>query len=166
MTMGFKTEIVVLYKDKVVDDTDRSSDTNPLSLMDENDTKKNFDCPNTILDYNFCGNVYFFSVRTFTIARPLIKTYVCDGSSSATTGFGRFSLSISINPYSFPIMARQRQGVKEENTPAVLASFKNYDITCTPNAANYYQVATTRYTHVVYEETKQIKNTDPISDTE
>ena len=48
-------------------------------------------------------------------------------------------------------MARQRQGVKEDNTPAVITAHKNYDITCTPNAANYYQVATAKYTHVLHE---------------
>ena len=58
-------------------------------------------------------------------------------------------------------MARQRQGVTEDNTPAVITSFNNYDITCTPNAANYYQVATTKYTHVVCEETLWLQATDP-----
>ena len=49
-------------------------------------------------------------------------------------------------------MARQRQGVKDEEiTPFVVSTVKDYDITCTPNAANYYQVATTRYTHILYE---------------
>ena len=152
MNMSFKTGIYVLYKDKVFG-PDKSTDTNPLSLIDENGNKKNFDCPDITLDYNFCGNVYFFSVRTFTIARePLIKEYVGDTSTSPT-GFGRFSLPIAINPYSFPIMARQRQGVKDEEiTPFVVTNItENYIITCIPNAANYYQVATTRYTHILYE---------------
>ena len=65
MTMGFKTETVVLYKDKVIGKAGKSTDTNPLPLTDEDNNPVTIECPKITLDYNFCGNVYFFSVRTF-----------------------------------------------------------------------------------------------------
>ena len=149
MNMGFKTDIYTLYKDKVIGNG-KSLDTDSLSLLNESNRQDSFKCPEVILDYNFCGNVYFFAVRPFVIARkPLVDTYLPDGSVSLT-GFGRFSLPVAINPYSFPIMARQRQGESEENTTAVVTSYdtSTYEGTYTPNAANYYLLATTKFTLV------------------
>ena len=76
MNMGFKTETCILYKDKVIGNG-KPTDTNPLSLINESNMSEDIKCPEVILDYNFCGNVYFFAVRAFVIARkPLIDVYV------------------------------------------------------------------------------------------
>ena len=50
-------------------------------------------------------------------------------------------------------MTRQRQGVKEDSTTAVVMSYdtKTHKGAYTPNASNYYLLATTKFTWVKFE---------------
>ena len=155
MNMGFaKPTQTVLYKEKCIGSM-KSVDSSSINLVNENNVKEKVDCPDVIIDYNFCGTMYFFTVRTFFITRrPLIDEYVPSGDVKST-GFGRIVLPVdAINPYSFEIIAKKRSGADEDKTTGIVTAFTPGDLKslkCSTNADNYYAVAMTNWQWIKYE---------------
>ena len=124
---------------------------NPVEKWGDETTNPNgTEPPKITVDYNYCGDVVFITIRPFIFTgKKMIDYYI--PSSQAGRGVGRFDLPIAINPYGFKILHKNIKlddtvGAPDTDRPLVI-----YDGTkAFTNSACYYEIGESPFSYIKY----------------
>lgn len=124
---------------------------NPVEKWGDETTNPNgTEPPKITVDYNYCGDVVFITIRPFIFTgKKMIDYYI--PSSQEGRGVGRFDLPIAINPYGFKILHKNIKlddtvGAPDTDRPLVI-----YDGTkAFTNSACYYEIGESPFSYIKY----------------
>ena len=144
--MKFNPKIIKLAKNKCHYDN-----ANPVEKWgDERTNPHDTEPPRITVDYNYCGDVVFITIRPIIFTgKKMIDFYI--PSSQAGRGVGRFDLPIAINPYGFKILHKNIKlddtvGAPDTDRPLVI-----YDGTkAFTNSACYYEIGESPFSYIKY----------------
>lgn len=124
---------------------------NPVEKWGDDTTNPNgTEPPKITVDYNYCGDVVFITIRPFIFTgKKMIDYYI--PSSQEGRGVGRFDLPIAINPYGFKILHKNIKLDESVRAPDTDRPLVIYDGTkAITNSACYYEIGESPFSYIKY----------------